>query len=33
LGFKKDDKTLEGIRLEESFKTLEDKGADIVGIN
>ncbi|MDM8525091.1 homocysteine S-methyltransferase family protein [Desulfococcaceae bacterium HSG8] len=33
LGFKKDDKTLEGIRLEESFKLLEDKGADIVGIN
>lgn len=33
LGFKKDDKTLEGTNLEESFKTLEDKGADIVGIN
>ncbi len=33
LGFKKDDKTLEGIRMEESFKILEDKGADIVGIN
>jgi len=33
LGFKKDDKTLEGIGLEESFKILEDKGADIVGIN
>lgn len=33
LGFKKDDKTLEGIRLEESFKILEDKGANIVGIN
>ena len=33
MGFKKDDKTLEGIRLEESFKTLEDKGADIAGIN
>lgn len=33
LGFKKDDKTLEGISLEESFKILEDKGADIVGIN
>jgi methionine synthase I (cobalamin-dependent) len=33
LGFKKDDKTLEEISLEESFKTLEDKGADIVGIN
>jgi betaine-homocysteine S-methyltransferase len=33
LGFKKDDKTLDGIRLEESFKMLEDKGAEIVGIN
>lgn len=33
LGFKKDDKTLEGIPLEESFKILEDKGANIVGIN
>jgi betaine-homocysteine S-methyltransferase len=33
LGFKKDDKTLEGIHLEESFNILEDKGADIVGIN
>lgn len=33
LGFKKDDKTLEGIQLEESFKILEDKGANIVGIN
>jgi betaine-homocysteine S-methyltransferase len=33
LGFKRDDKTLEGIPLEEAFKTLEDKGADIVGIN
>ncbi len=33
LGFKKDDKTLEGISLEESFKILEDKGADILGIN
>ncbi len=33
LGFKRDDKTLEGIQLEKSFKTLEDKGADIVGIN
>lgn len=33
LGFKRDDKTLEGISLEESFKTLENKGADIVGIN
>lgn len=33
LGFKRDDKTLDGVRLEEAFKTLEDKGADIVGIN
>ncbi|MFN2369286.1 MAG: homocysteine S-methyltransferase family protein, partial [Desulfurivibrionaceae bacterium] len=33
LGFKKDDKTLDGIDLEESFQFLEDKGADIVGIN
>ena len=33
LGFKRDDKTLEGIELEKSFKILEDKGADIVGIN
>lgn len=33
LGFKKNDKTLEGVDLEESFKKLEDKGADIVGIN
>ena len=33
LGFKKDDKTLEGLNLEESFKKLEDNGADIVGIN
>lgn len=33
LGFKKDDKTLDGIDLEESFQLLEDKGADIVGIN
>ena len=33
LWYKKDDHTLEGIGLEESFKTLEDKGADIVGIN
>jgi betaine-homocysteine S-methyltransferase len=33
LGFKKDDRTLEGVGLEESFKTLEDNGADIVGIN
>jgi len=33
LGFKKDDRTLEGIGLEEAFRTLEDGGADIVGIN
>lgn len=33
LGFKKDDKTLEGRPLEESFKILEDKGADILGVN
>jgi len=33
LGFKRDDNTLEGVNLEESFKKLEDKGADIVGIN
>lgn len=33
LGFKRDDKTLEGIQFEKSFKILEDKGADIVGIN
>ena len=33
LAFKKDDRTLEEISLEESFKTLEDNGADIVGIN
>ncbi len=33
LGFKKDDKTLDGIGLEEAFRILEDKGADIVGIN
>lgn len=33
LGFKKDDKTLDGISLEESFKRLEDKGAEILGIN
>jgi betaine-homocysteine S-methyltransferase len=33
LGFKRDDKTLEGIQLERSFKILEDRGADIVGIN
>ncbi len=33
LGFKKDDKTLDGVVLEEAFKVLEDKGADILGIN
>jgi betaine-homocysteine S-methyltransferase len=33
LGFKRNDKTLEGVHLEEAFKTLEDKGADIVGLN
>ena len=33
LGFKKDDKTLDGVHLEEAFKKLEDNGADIVGIN
>jgi len=33
LGFKRDAKTLDGIALEEAFKILEDKGADIVGIN
>jgi betaine-homocysteine S-methyltransferase len=33
LGFKKDDETLDGIGLEEAFKTLADKGADIVGVN
>lgn len=33
LGFKKGDKTLDGVNLEESFKKLEDNGADIVGIN
>lgn len=33
LGFKNDDNTLDGIPLVEAFKTLEDKGADIVGIN
>lgn len=33
LGFKTDDLTLDGVVLEEAFKTLEDKGADIVGIN
>jgi betaine-homocysteine S-methyltransferase len=33
LGFKADDKTLDGIILEDAFKELEDLGADIVGIN
>jgi len=33
LGFKKDDKTLDGVDMEEAFKKLEDKGAEIVGIN
>ncbi len=33
LGFKKNDKTLEGVLLEDAFKRLEEKGADIVGIN
>jgi len=33
LGFKRNDKTLEGMKLEEVFKRLEDNGADIVGIN
>jgi betaine-homocysteine S-methyltransferase len=33
LGFKRHDKTLDGYRLEDAFKTLEDRGADIVGIN
>jgi betaine-homocysteine S-methyltransferase len=33
LGFKKDDKTLEGTQLEEAFKVLEQKGANIIGIN
>lgn len=33
LGFKNDDKTLEGVNLEKAFKKLEDNGADIVGIN
>jgi len=33
MGFKRNDRTLEGIPLEECFKSLEDKGADIVGIN
>ena len=33
LGFKSDDKTLDGVILEEAFKTLENSGADILGIN
>ncbi len=33
LGFKRNDKTLEGVPLEEAFRILADKGADIVGIN
>jgi betaine-homocysteine S-methyltransferase len=33
MGFKADDKTLDGILLEDAFKALEDLGADIVGIN
>ena len=33
LGFKSGDQTLEGMELEAAFKTLEDAGADIVGIN
>ena len=33
LGFKANDNTLEGVRLEEAFRRLEDKGAAIVGIN
>ncbi len=33
MGFKADDKTLDGILLEDVFKVLEDSGADIVGIN
>lgn len=33
LGFKVNDKTLDGIDLEDAFKTLEDLGADIIGIN
>jgi betaine-homocysteine S-methyltransferase len=33
LGFKGGDQTLEGVDLETAFKTLADKGADIVGIN
>jgi betaine-homocysteine S-methyltransferase len=33
MGFKFDDKTLDGILLEDAFKEIEDLGADIVGIN
>lgn len=33
LGFKAADKTLDGVLLEDAFKTLEDLGADIVGLN
>jgi len=33
LGFKKDDHTLDGVNLEKAFETLENKGADIVGLN
>ena len=32
LGFKKDDHTLDGVNLEKAFETLENKGADIVGL-
>jgi betaine-homocysteine S-methyltransferase len=33
LGFKYQDKTLDGVELEEAFRQLKDQGADIVGIN
>ena len=33
LGFKYDDKTLDGFLLEDAFKRLKDLGADIVGLN
>ena len=33
LGFKRDDKTLDGVQLEAAFQSLEAKGAEIVGIN
>ena len=33
LGFKYQDKTLDGVALEDAFKRLKDAGADIVGIN